>query len=207
METDDEQVEKLKKWWEENGRSVIAGIIIGVGGLFGYRYWVDLQEDAAEAASTHFVQMMEALKASDSAGVTDQADTLISEYSNTEYATLARFALARNLVENEKFDQAKIQLEKIIGSEGDTPLGFLARKRLAAIQLQSAQPEQALATLSVEFPPAFSAGVDELKGDIYVQQGKIDEAAKAYREALSANPGPANGEFLQQKLDDLGTTG
>ncbi|MDH5355953.1 MAG: tetratricopeptide repeat protein, partial [Gammaproteobacteria bacterium] len=36
METDEEQVEKLKKWWQENGRSVIAGIIIGVGGLFGY---------------------------------------------------------------------------------------------------------------------------------------------------------------------------
>jgi predicted negative regulator of RcsB-dependent stress response len=65
----------------------------------------------------------------------------------------------------------------------------------------------ALVTLSIEFPPAFSAGVDELKGDIYAQQGKIDEAANAYREALSATPGPANGEFLQQKLDDLGTTG
>ena len=28
METDDEQVEKLKNWWKENGRSVIAGIVI-----------------------------------------------------------------------------------------------------------------------------------------------------------------------------------
>lgn len=207
METDDEQVEKLKKWWEENGRAVIAGIVIGVGGLFGYRYWIDLQEANAEAASAHFVQMMEALKSSDSAGVTELADTLISDYSDTEYATLARFALVRNLVESEKFDLAQTQLEQIIGSVGDAPLGFLARKRLASLQLQSAQPEQALVTLSVEFPPAFSAGVDELKGDIYAQQGKIDEAANAYREALSATPGPANGEFLQQKLDDLGTTG
>jgi len=207
METDDEQVEKLKKWWEENGRAVIAGIVIGVGGLFGYRYWIDLQEANAEAASAHFVQMMQALKSSDSAGVTELADTLISDYSDTEYATLARFALARNLVESEKFDLAQTQLEQIIGSVGDAPLGFLARKRLASVQLQSAQPEQALVTLSVEFPPAFSAGVDELKGDIYAQQGKIDEAANAYREALSATPGPANGEFLQQKLDDLGTTG
>ncbi len=207
METDDEQVEKLKKWWEENGRAVIAGIVIGVGGLFGYRYWIDLQEANAEAASAHFVEMMQALKSSDSAGVTELADTLISDYSDTEYATLARFALARNLVESEKFDLAQTQLEQIIGSVGDAPLGFLARKRLASVQLQSAQPEQALVTLSVEFPPAFSAGVDELKGDIYAQQGKIDEAANAYREALSATPGPANGEFLQQKLDDLGTTG
>jgi predicted negative regulator of RcsB-dependent stress response len=207
METDDEQVEKLKKWWEENGRSVIAGIIIGVGGLFGYRYWIDLQEATAEAASAHFVQMMEALKSSDNAVVAERADTLISDYSDTEYATLARFALARNLVESGEYDQAQAQLEQIIGTVGDAPLGFLARKRLASVQLQSAQPEQALVTLSVEFPPAFSAGVDELKGDIYTQQGKIDEAANAYREALSATPGPANSEFLQQKLDDLGLTG
>ena len=207
METDDEQVEKLKKWWEENGRSVIAGIIIGVGGLFGYRYWIDLQEATAEAASAHFVQMMEALKSSDNAAVAERADTLISDYSDTEYATLARFALARNLVESGEYDQAQAQLEQIIGTVGDAPLGFLARKRLASVQLQSAQLEQALVTLSVEFPPAFSAGVDELKGDIYAQQGKIDEAAYAYREALSATPEPANGEFLQQKLDDLGITG
>lgn len=207
METDDEQVEKLKKWWEENGRSVIAGIIIGVGGLFGYRYWIDLQETTAEAASAHFVQMMEGLKSSDNAVVAERADTLISDYSDTEYATLARFALARNLVESGEYDQAQAQLEQIIGTVGDAPLGFLARKRLASVQLQSAQPEQALVTLSVEFPPAFSAGVDELKGDIYAQQGKIDEAANAYREALSATPGPANSEFLQQKLDDLGITG
>jgi len=207
METDDEQVEKLKKWWEENGRSVIAGVIIGVGGLFGYRYWIDLQEANAEAASVHFVQMMEALKSSDNAVIAERADTLISDYSDTDYATLARFALARNLVDSGKYDQAQTQLEQIIGTVGDAPLGYLARKRLASVQLQSVQLEQALVTLGVEFPSAFSAGVDELRGDIYAQQGKIDEAANAYREALSATPGPANSEFLQQKLDDLGVTG
>jgi len=207
METDDEQVEKLKKWWEENGRSVIAGVIIGVGGLFGYRYWIDLQEATAEAASAEFVQMMEALKSSDNAAVAERADTLISDYADTEYATLARFALARNLVDSGQYDQAQTQLEQIIGTVGDAPLGYLARKRLASVQLQSAQLEQALVTLSVQFPPAFGAGVEELKGDIYAQQGKFDEAANAYREALSATPGPANSEFLQQKLDDLGVTG
>jgi len=206
METDDEQVEKLKKWWAENGRSVIAGIIIGVGGLFGYRYWVDLQEAKAEAASAHFVQMIAALESSDSAGIAERANTLISDYPDTEYAILARLALARDLVEGGKYDLAQSELEQIIGSVGDAPLGFLARKRLAMVQLQSAQPERALVTLSIEFPSAFSAGVDELKGDIYARQGKVDEAANAYRKALSATPGPANGEFLRQKLDDLGIT-
>jgi predicted negative regulator of RcsB-dependent stress response len=207
METDDEQVEKLKKWWEENGRSVIAGIIIGVGGLFGYRYWVDFQESRAEAASTHFVQVMEALESGNSAVVVEQADTLISDYSGSEYATLARFALARNFVEAGEFEKAQSELQQIVGSVGEAPLGFLARKRLASVQLQLSQAEAALITLSVEFPQAFSAAIDELKGDIYAQQGKTAEAANAYRKALAATPGPANGEFVQQKLDDLGSTG
>jgi predicted negative regulator of RcsB-dependent stress response len=98
-------------------------------------------------------------------------------------------------------------LEQIIGTAGDAPLAFLARKRLASLQLYRSQADQALITLSVEFPPAFSASTDELKGDIYARQGKTEEAAIAYRRALSATPGPANGEFLQQKLDDLGIAG
>ncbi len=207
METEEEQVENLKKWWRENGRSVIAGIIIGVGGLFGYRYWVDIKEAEAARASSHFAQMITALEASDSAIVSLQADTLIADYSSTEYAILARFALVRSFVENAEYGAARQQLEQIIGTAGQDPLAFLARKRLAAIQIQTESLESALATLAVDFPAAFMASVEELKGDIYAQQGKISEAADAYRKAQRGSPGPANANFLQQKLDDLEATG
>ena len=204
METEEEQVEKLKLWWRENGRSVIAGIIIGVGGLFSYRYWVDMKETEAERASSHFNQMIASLEASDATSVSQLAGTLIADYSTTEYAILARFALARSFVESEEYTQAQQQLEQIIGTTGQDPLGFLARKRLAAIQLQTASLEQALATLAVDFPAAFRASVEELKGDIYAGQGKLIEAADAYRKAQRGIPGPPDANFLQQKLDDLG---
>ena len=207
METDDEQVEKLKKWWQENGRAVIAGIVIGVAGLFGYRYWVDLQEATAEAASTHFMEMVKALESSDSSNIVAHAETLIADYADSEYATLARFALARNFVAGEEFDKAQQQLEQIVGTAGTSPLGYLARKRLAAVQLQQAKPDQALATLSVDFPIAFSAEVEELKGDIYASQGNLSEAASAYRKAQGGDPAPANSQFIQQKIDDLGLAG
>ncbi len=207
METEEEQVEKLKKWWQENGRSVIAGIIIGVGGLFSYRYWVDMKEAEAERASSHFAQMIESLEAGDSTSVSRQAEILIADYSTTEYAILARFALVRSFVESEEYNLAQQQLEQIIGTAAQDPLGFLARKRLAAIQLQTASLDQALATLAVDFPAAFNASVDELRGDIYARQGKLIEAADAYRKAQRGVPGPSNATFLQQKLDDLGVTG
>jgi len=207
METEEEQVEKLKLWWRENGRSVIAGIIIGLGGLFGYRYWGDMKEAEAERASSYFNQMIESLEASDATSVSLLAGTLIADYSSTEYAILARFALARSFVESEEYTQAQQQLEQIIGTTGQDPLGFLARKRLAAIQLQTASLDQALATLAVDFPAAFRASVEELKGDIYAGQGKLIEAADAYRKAQRGIPGPPDANFLQQKIDDLGLTG
>lgn len=207
METDEEQVEKLKKWWQENGRSVIAGIIIGVGGLFGYRYWIDYQNEVAEQASSHFNQMVEALDASNNDAANEHANALISDYESSEYATIARLALSRTFVESGDYEKAKDQLQQVVGSVGNEALGYLARNRLAAVQLQMSQPEQALTTLSVDFPAEFSASVEELKGDIYAQQGKVVEAAEAYRKALRGTPGPANGQFVQQKLDDLGATG
>ncbi len=207
METEEEQVEKLKKWWQENGRSVIVGIVIGLGGLFGYRYWVDMKEAEAERASGYFTQMITALETNDSALVSQQAQTLLADYTSTEYAIMARFALARSFVENGEYSQAQQQLEQVIGSVGQRPMGYLARKRLAAIQIQTSDLEQALTTLGVAFPPAFRAGVEELRGDIYARQGKLSEAADAYRKAQRGVPGPSNPDFLQQKLDDLGATG
>ena len=207
METDDEQVEKLKKWWQENGRSVVAGVIIGVGGLFGYRYWIDYQNDQAEQASQHFDQMVEAMDASQNDKAIGYAENLLADFSGTDYAIMARFALARIYAESGDFAKAGEQLQQVVGTADNQPLGFIARKRLAAVQLQMSNADQALSTLSIDFPAEFSAGIEELKGDIYSEQGNKTEAAEAYRKALNATPGPVDRRFLQQKLDNLGLTG
>ncbi|NNE64517.1 MAG: tetratricopeptide repeat protein [Gammaproteobacteria bacterium] len=207
METDDEQVEKLKKWWQENGRSVVAGVIIGVGGLFGYRYWIDYQNQQAEQASQYFDQMVEAMDASQNDGAIGHAESLLADFPGTDYAIMARFALARIYIEDGDFSKAGEQLQQVVGIADNQPLGYIARKRLAAVQLQMSNLDQALSTLSVDFPEEFNAGIEELKGDIYSEQGNKVEAAEAYRRALLATPGPVDRQFVQQKLDDLGLTG
>ena len=95
----------------------------------------------------------------------------------------------------------------LLGSAAQRPLAYVARTRLAAVQLQTEQYEQAMTTLAIEFPDEFAALAEELRGDIFAMQGKDDEAISAYRKAQLAEPQPANVEFLQQKLNDLGSAG
>ena len=207
MDTEDEQVEKLKTWLRENGMAIVLGIVIGVGGLSGYRFWVHHQETTAAAASQHFSQLIEALESGNGETVEEHANALINEYDNTEYAQMARLALASHHVGEGEFDQAEQALQQVVGSAGNEALGFLARTRLAAVQLQLDRPDDALATLRVDFPAEFTARVEELRGDILSSQGKLAEAGDAYRKAQLGDPGPANLDFLRQKLNDLGGQG
>ena len=206
METEEEQVEKLKDWLKDNGLSIVFGVIIGVGGIAGYKYWVQVQETTAAKASDHFTQMIDALSAENGEGLQEQADMLITEYASTDYALMAHLTLARQHVANAEFDKAEAALQQVVGSAGQRPLAYIARTRLAAVQLQTGQYDQALTTLSVEFPDEFAAITNELRGDILALQGKGGEAAEAYRKAQSSVPAPANVEFLQRKLNDLGIT-
>ena len=204
MDTEEEQVEKLKSWLKENGLSIVFGIIIGVGGIGGYNYWNYWQDKTASEASSHFSKMIEALETGNAETVQTQADVLISDYASTDYALMAHLALARKHVEEGNFDQAESALQQVVGSAGQEPLAYVARTRLAAVQIQNGQFDQALATLDAEFPQEFSARVDELRGDVYALQGKVAEAIQAYRDAQSASLRPADETSLRQKLDDLG---
>ena len=207
METDDEQVEKLKAWLKENGLSIVLGVVIGVGGIAGFNFWNQQQDSAAEQASSHFERMISALETDNTETLKREADILVRDFASTDYALMAHLALARSHVESGDFDQAEQSLQQVVGSAAQKPLAHVARLRLAAVQLEQQRYDQVLSTLAAEFPPEFLARADELRGDAYARQGNVSEAIAAYRKAQSAAPGPANAEFLQQKLNDLGDRG
>ena len=207
METEEEQVEKLKAWLKENGLSIVLGIIIGVGGIGGYNYWTYLQETEAALASAHYNQMMDAMSAGKFDDMQQEADTILADYAETEYASLTRLAMARMHVAQGDFAAAEESLSAVAELGAQQPLAYVARTRLAAVQIEREQYDTALATLDGDFPVEFEALVEELRGDALALQGKAEEAISAYRKAQLAVPAPANPEFLRQKINDLGSSG
>ena len=51
FETEEQHAEAVKKWFKEYGLTIVLGLVIGMGGVYGYRYYETEQEAGFEQAS------------------------------------------------------------------------------------------------------------------------------------------------------------
>ena len=204
--TDEEQIEHLKKWWTENGKSIIGGIIIGLTAVFGWRGWQDYLITRAEAASDIYQDMIVEIRQEKNAEARKYADELLNDYSATTYAVFASFMLAKLDSDNNNLDSAISHLQWVLDNTDEDEFSHLARIRMARLHLANRNPDKALAILSYEKPGKFLSSYEELKGDSYIQKGNNTVAKSAYELALATQaPSSSNAQsILQLKLDDIG---
>ena len=204
--SDDEQLENLKQWWRENGRSVIAGVVIALVAVIGWQQWNEYQRNRAEAASTEYMAFLEDIR-KDGAGdaAVQRGQALIDKHGSTAYGPLTAFWLAQYHVEHDQLDQAAKQLRWALDNADSEAMRHVARLRLARVLLAQDKPADALALIEPAPAGAFASQYQELRGDILAAQGKRDEAIAAYRNALADKDllGQRRG-LIQLKLNDLG---
>ncbi|ANS86208.1 YfgM family protein [Vibrio scophthalmi] len=198
-DTEEQQVEAIKDWWKENGKAVIFGAVIGLGGLFGWRYYQDTTLAAQEAASESYTKAMESLAASGAQAET-QVQTFIEANGKTEYSILAALQLAKVQVEANQLDEAITQLQWAKDATQDQALLAVINFRLARLQAEQGDFDSAIAQLANITDAGWTGRVEELKGDILLRKGDKEAAYAAYTEAQQA--GDAT-EVLKMKLDDL----
>ncbi len=198
-DTEEQQVEAIKDWGKENGNAVIFGAVIGLGGLFGWRYYQDSVVAAQEAASQSYSKAMDALQAK---GIESEGtiQTFIDANKETEYAVLAAMQLAKAQVDAGQLDEALAQLEWAKGATKDAALKPLLTFRVARLQAEQGQFDDALTQLTSIQEKSWAGRVAELRGDILMRKGDSAAAYAAYTEAQQAEDAS---QTLQMKLDDL----
>lgn len=204
--TEEEQLEAIKKWWAENGWSIVGGIVIGLSAIFGWRSWGTYQLAQAEAASNIYTDLIVEVRQNRNDQARELAHKLLDDYSATSYAIFASLILARLDVEAGDPASAIRHLQWAMDKTGQNEFKHLARLRMARVLLDDKKADQALALiLSVSDQGEFAASYEELKGDIYTRQGDIDKAKIAYQQALTGmEDGLKDNSFLQMKIDDIG---
>ena len=201
-ETEEQQVEALKEWWAENGRAVIAGVVLGGSVIGGWTFWNSYQEKQIVAASDAFSQSMDSINASDKDATLGLADELQDDRPKHLYASYANFAAARIAVENEDLEEAKNRLQWVVDNAPQDDVKLIAQVRLARVVGAIGDASTALGILPTSFPDSFVGLIEEARGDLLLATGDTDGARLAY-ESAAASQYVANREGLNMKLDDL----
>ena len=196
-DSEEEQVDKLKKWWDSNGKQIIAGAVLGLAGIFGWNYYVDYQDSQALNARALYLSY-----ASDSANV-GAYDKLIKDHPSSSYSDQATLLMAKYLFEAENYSLALDALKPLISRENSV-IASSAALRSASLYLELGQHQEALAVLNMDNANEFSGLFYNLAGDVYLDLGNNEEARNSYALAIeNITDNSSLSQLIQIKLDDL----
>jgi len=196
LKTDEERAEELKAWWRSNGTSVLAGIAIAIGGVFGWQQWQNYQQNESEAGSAQ----LQAAQAADANKVT-ALKAVTEEYSSTPYGALAALSVAAETSQTDA--DATIAALKQAMEAKDPNVADIARLRLARAYIAAGKLGEAETLLDTKMAVAYTSLVEELKGDLFVAKKDLENARIAYDKAI-LSAGTNSAEYLRMKRDNLG---
>ena len=215
---EEETVESLKKWWEENGKQLVILIVVGFAAYTAWLLWTNSQNASIDSASDMYEEILSlAISAEgqpgtqlipqDSDRIVELGEQLRSEHGSSTYAKLGSLFAAQQSVQNDDLDAAEASLQWILDneqggllSEANEGLILTANLRLGRIILAKGEAERALALVNNLDPKTFEAGYSELRGDIYLAMGREVDARDAY---VAAQEAGSNSDGLRMKLDEL----
>lgn len=212
MRSEEEQLESLKEWWSKNGKSMIAGVVIALAGVGGWKAWESHQVNQAESASQLYTDLAQVVMNGTGESREQRADELIrrltTDFNKSIYSDYARLYAARLAVERDELDQAQSHLRSALETTRVEAIALVARLRLARILNSLNEIDEALALLDVPNGGGFTAEIQSLRGDLLMSKGDALQAREAYQRALDASR--AAGEsapLVEMKLDQLAAHG
>ncbi len=199
-----EQWERAKGWLRTYSPWILAGVVVALGGLAGWNWWQERQNRLGVEASARYEQMTDALQKNDPTRAKAVAASLEKDFPDSPYVDQAHFFEARLAVEANDLAKAETLLKGVMDRTKDDQLAYIARLRLARVQLAQNKPDEARATLDAKPAGAFEARFHEVRGDVLFAKGEKSGALKEYLSALAGSDGRSvDTQSLQLKINDL----
>jgi predicted negative regulator of RcsB-dependent stress response len=203
-DTDQEQLDQLKAWWQRYGRWVMIAVAVTGFAYLGWHFWQETQQSRQEQAATHFASLIKAIDTHQTADIEAQLKLMRDKYAKTAYADIGSLLVARLSVEAKDYDEAKVHLRWVASHSHYPTYRDLAQLRLARILMEEEQWVEASALLSTLKAPEYQTLVAELQGDLRMKENKPEEARKAYQKAYElAPPALQDRALLQMKQQAL----
>lgn len=197
--TDEEQAERLKRWWDRNGTSLVLSVVVAVGAVLGWRYYQSYTEDRANAASAAYMAYLEAQALGEP--VADLLAVLDTDHVGSAYHVFALLHRAAAQAEEKDWEEAFAYLERAVALAQEGLLADVARYRAAQVLYQLDRLDDALEHLAKIKGAGFQVPVADLSGDIHVAQEDVAAARSAYQAGVEAAQERAGAAFAIELLE------
>lgn len=181
---EEEQLEAISQWWQENRVSVIAAVVLTLGGTIGWSQYEDYVSENAVAAADAYDSLLQERESGEAAEELALISAGLREsHAGETFADFASLQVAAAAVEAGNLVLARAELESVMASvELDSTLGQLVQLRLARVMAASGDEAGAVAIL-VKGSSSFPASYAQALGDIHLAAGREAEALLAYESA------------------------
>lgn len=201
-ESEQEQIEKIKRWWAANGTALMLGLALGLSGLSGWRYYEAKKISTAEQVGLSYDLLNQSLQQDKMDEAKQIGEQILAGYPESSYATLSALLLAKAAVLQKNYDEARQRLRWAAENTRAPELRQVAIARIAMTLLAENRADEAWAELEKGGLTAIDAFL-EIRGDVLAARGKTDEARSAYLAALARDAEGGDPTLLQLKLDAL----
>jgi len=181
-----EQLDQIKHFWAKYGNAISAVLIVVFGSIAAWNGWQYWQNKQGAEAAVLFDEFERAAKAGEFERMQRALGDMQKQYGGTVLTAQAALLAAKTHVDRQQMEPARAALAWVAESASDDALKAIARLRLSALDIQAQAWDAALSQLAAPVPVAFAGLVADRRGDVFMAQGKTEEARQAYEAAYKA---------------------
>ncbi|OOF71075.1 YfgM family protein [Rodentibacter caecimuris] len=190
---EEQEINQLKEFWKEYGKTIIFSLILGGAGVFGWRYWQTHQLNQSMQTSAAYDELTNKIFNDDKARHV-AVESFVQDNPKTGYAVFALLEQAKNQVSQSAYQEAENTLKSALQQSQNEILTSLIALRLSSVQFQLKQWDNALKSLEQVKLTSFDGRKYLLAGDIQEAKGDKQAARRSFEAAQK------QGTSLEQQL-------
>lgn len=181
-----EQLDQLKAFWKQYGNFITWGLTLVLLAYAAWSGWTWWQREQSTKASAMYDELDRVAQMADADKVAAVLRDLKDRFPRTSYAAQGALLAAKVQLDKGQLDAARASLAWAAENASEDEYRDIARLRMAGLQLDAKQYDEAGKSLDGVKSSGFAALVADRRGDLLVLQAKPDLARAEYQKAYDA---------------------
>lgn len=196
-----DQIDAIKRFFANNGVALIVGLVIGIGGVFGWNYWQSHKTNVLQESAQKYENISAQLHSGSAQGI--EAAQKFAAETNDVYSAMMGLELAQISVDKGELANAQKALTDALAKATSVDMKDLINFRLARIQLAQDNAEGAIASVANIQGKSWQAAAQDVRGDALLHKGDKAGAKAAYTQGLESDGSQALRGILTLKLNNV----